>query len=135
MPQRKKHKPTRQRRITTSSLSHKTRRKYARRVLGDYAALLERVKECIRHAQSRAIMLANSEMIYLYWNVGRLLIERQTSQGWGAGVLRRLAEDLLNELPEVKGFSERNLKLMTQFCREYPHLGPIGQQPVAQLAQ
>ncbi len=33
----------------------------------------------------------------------------------------------------MKGFSERNLKLMTQFCREYPHLLPIGQQPVAQL--
>ncbi|MGC8540962.1 MAG: PDDEXK nuclease domain-containing protein [Phycisphaerae bacterium] len=101
--------------------------------LSDYPSLLKRVKECIRHAQSRAIMLANSEMIHLYWNVGRLLIERQASQGWGAGVLRRLAHDLLNELPEVKGFSERNLKLMTQFCREYPHLLPIGQQAVAQL--
>ena len=104
-----------------------------RSALSDYPSLLKRVKECIRHAQSRAIMLANSEMIHLYWNVGRLLIERQASQGWGAGVLRRLAHDLLNELPEVKGFSERNLKLMTQFCREYPHLLPIGQQAVAQL--
>ncbi len=72
-------------------------------------------------------------MIHLYWDVGRLLAQQQTAQGWGAGVIRRLATDLRNELPEVKGFSERNLKLMTQFHREYPLFSEIGQQPVAQL--
>ena len=66
-----------------------------RSALSDYPSLLKRVKECIHRAQSRAIMLANSEMIHLYWNVGRLLIERQASQGWGAGVLRRLATTCL----------------------------------------
>ena len=53
--------------------------------------------------------------------------------GGSAGVLRRLSNDLKNELPEIKGFSERNLKLMTQFFREYPGLFPIGQPVVAQL--
>jgi hypothetical protein len=51
----------------------------------------------------------------------------------GAGVLRRLAFDLKNELSDQQGFSERNLKLMTQFYREYPGLFAIGQQAVAQL--
>lgn len=49
------------------------------------------------------------------------------------GVLRRLSCDLKSELAEVKGFSERNIKLMTQFWREYPDLMTIGQRPVAQL--
>src|SRR5690606_37704869 len=53
--------------------------------------------------------------------------------GWGAGVIPRLAADLKNELPEEKGFSERNLKLMVQFYQEYPEVFPIGQRPVAQL--
>ena len=51
----------------------------------------------------------------------------------GAGVLRRLAADLMNELTNQQGYSERNLKLMTQFYREYPGLFEIGQQAVAQL--
>ena len=62
-----------------------------------------------------------------------MLVERQKMEGWGAGVLRRLATDLKNELSNQQGYSERNLKLMTQFYREYPGLFEIGQQPVAQL--
>src|SRR5471030_749569 len=91
----------------------------------DYASLLGQVKDRIRQAQTRAVLSANAEMIHLYWEVGRLLVQQQATQGWGAGVLRRLASDLHNELPEVKGFSERNLKLMTQFHREYPQLSEI----------
>ena len=101
--------------------------------LRDYVNLLGQVKDRIRQAQTRAVLSANAEMIHLYWDVGRLLAQQQTAQGWGAGVIRRLATDLRNELPEVKGFSERNLKLMTQFHREYPLFFEIGQQPVAQL--
>ena len=65
--------------------------------------------------------------------VGGLLVDRQKMEGWGAGVLRRLATDLKNELSDQQGYSERNLKLMTQFYREYPGLFAIGQQAVAQL--
>jgi len=51
------------------------------------------------------------------------------------GVLPRLAGDIKNELPEEKGFSERNLKRMVQFAREYPALFVIGPPPVAQLGR
>lgn len=57
---------------------------------------------------------------------------RQEREGWGAAVIPRLAVDLKNELPEEKGFSERNLKYMIRFAREYPPQ-PIVQRPVAQL--
>jgi hypothetical protein len=59
--------------------------------------------------------------------------QHEQEEGWGAGVIPRLSKDLRNDLPEVKGFSERNLKLMAQFYREYPELSAIGQQAVAQL--
>ena len=58
----------------------------------------------------------------------------EKQEGWGAAVLPRLAVDLYNELPEVKGFSARNLRLMIQFFGEYPGFGPIWQPPVAKLA-
>ncbi len=99
----------------------------------NYASLLTTIKQRIQTAQVRTAMAGNTSMLMLYWDVGNLLVERQAEEGWGAAVLPRLAIDLRNELPEVKGFSVRNLKLMTQFFREYPELFPIGQPAVAQL--
>jgi predicted nuclease of restriction endonuclease-like (RecB) superfamily len=104
----------------------------------DYAQLLLDVKGRIQTAQLRAAFAANSELIRLYWQVGQLLDRRQAEEGWGAAVIPRLARDLANELPEVKGFSERNIRLMLQFFRAYPQLlepgGDFVQPPVAQLA-
>ncbi|GAB4568164.1 MAG: hypothetical protein Tsb0020_21300 [Haliangiales bacterium] len=67
----------------------------------------------------------------MYWEVGRLIAARQQQEGWGAAVIPRLARDLASELPHSKGFSERNLKRMIRFFREYPHLGEKVPQPVA----
>ena len=105
--------------------------------LSDYSGLLAEIKTRIQTAQTRAVLAVNAELIRLYWQVGQLLDARQQSEGWGAGVIPRLALDIRNELPEQKGFSERNLKLMVQFFHTYPRLFAdlpvIGQPPVAQL--
>src|SRR5438094_763711 len=99
--------------------------------------LLREVKARIQRAQTRAIMAVNAELVRLYWDIGRLIGQRQEQEGWGAAVIPRLARELRNELPEVKGFSERNIKLMVQFAHEYPSaFAPspaIGQPAVAQL--
>jgi len=103
-----------------------------------YTGLLAEIKTRIQTAQTRAILAANAELVRLYWQIGQLLDARQTQEGWGAGVIPRLARDIRNELPEQKGFSERNIKLMVQFHRTYPTLFPddaeILPQPVAKLA-
>ena len=101
--------------------------------LTHYAGLLGDIKTRIRQAQINATLSANAEMILMYWDIGRMITERQQREGWGTGVLRRLACDLKSELAEVKGFSERNLKRMTQLFREYPQLSTIGPRAVAQL--
>ena len=88
----------------------------------NYADLLGQVKSRIRQAQTRAILSANSEMILLYWDIGQLVLQRQQSKGWGSSVIPKLAKDIRNELPEVKGFSERNIGYMIRFAREYPIL-------------
>lgn len=98
-----------------------------------YGSLLGDIKTRIRQAQTKAIFAANAEMIGMYWDIGRMICERQQMAGWGAGVIPLLALDLKNELPEMKGFSERNIKLMAQFFREYPSFSAIGQRAVAQL--
>ena len=98
-----------------------------------YRDLLGDIKTRVRRAQAQAALSANAELILLYWDIGRLIVARQKKDGWGTGLLRRLALDLRNEIPDVKGFSERNLQLMAQFWNEYPTLVSNPQRPVADL--
>lgn len=98
-----------------------------------YADLLHEIKKRIRHAQVRAVLSANKEMILLYWGIGFSIAERQIVEGWGAAIIPRLAKDIKNDMPEIKGFSERNLKRMVRFYREYPFLSEFVPQAVAQL--
>lgn len=100
----------------------------------DYARVLKDIKTRIRTAQVKAAFAANQEMLILYWDVGRMIEERQKQAGWGAAVIPRLSRDIRNEMPEVKGFSERNIGRMIAFYREYPALKTtIPPLPVAEL--
>lgn len=98
-----------------------------------YSDLLAEIKSRIRAAQNRAAISANAEMILLYWDIVRMIAARQEREGWGAGVIPKLAVDLKNELPEEKGFSERNLKRMLRFFREYPAMAEKVSQPASLL--
>lgn len=100
---------------------------------GGYARLLSDLKQRIRAAQVRTAMASNASMLLLYWEIGSVLAERQKTEGWGTAVLPRLAIDLRNDLPQLKGFSARNLRLMIQFFDEYRAFGPIWQRAVAKL--
>ncbi len=101
--------------------------------LTGYAPFLGTIKGRIRAAQVRAALSANAELIALYWDIGRAIDTMQKKEGWGAGVIPRLAKDIANDMPEVKGFSERNIKRMLAFSREYPAMNSIVPQAVAQL--
>ena len=73
-----------------------------------YKNLLLEIKQRIGEAQTRALLAVNAELLQLYWDIGQIIDQRQRQEGWGAGIIPRLAIDLHNELPEMKGFSERN---------------------------
>lgn len=85
-----------------------------------FSRLLKEVKARIQQSQMRAVLSANAELVRLYWDIGRMIDQRQQQEGWGAAVIPRLARELHNELPQVKGFSERNIKRMLAFYRAYP---------------
>lgn len=68
----------------------------------------------------------------LYWQIGRDILARQASQGWGAKVIERLAHDLRTAFPEMKGFSRANLMYMRAFAEAWPD-AEIVQQAVGQL--
>lgn len=99
----------------------------------DYAVLLKEIKDRIAQAQTRAVLSVNAELVRLYWDIGQLIDSRQRQEGWGTAVIPRLARELHNELPELKGFSERNIGRMIAFYREYLYAGEILPQPAAKL--
>src|SRR4030042_3831096 len=98
-----------------------------------FTALLVEVKDRIQSAQMRAVLTVSTELVRLYWDIGRIIHERQQLEGWGAGVIPRLARALHNEMPELKGFSERNIGRMIAFHREYPTSSAILPQPAAKI--
>lgn len=85
----------------------------------DYNQLLAEVKERIRAAQFAALKAVNTELVGLYWDLGRMIVERQNQAGWGTSVVEQLSQDLRREFPGVAGFSVQNLWYMRQFHMEY----------------
>src|SRR3989338_374339 len=84
-----------------------------------YNRLLASVKERIRKAQYDALKAVNKELIALYWDLGRMIVDRQKKHGWGKAIVENLAEDLQKEFPGMQGFSVQNLWYMRQFYMEY----------------
>jgi len=97
-----------------------------------YADWLADLKGRIHSAQQRATLAVNRELVLLYWQIGRDILQRQAAQGWGAKVIERLAQDLRVAFPEMKGFSRANLMYMRAFAQAWPD-AEIVQQAVGQL--
>jgi predicted nuclease of restriction endonuclease-like (RecB) superfamily len=98
----------------------------------DYAALLVELKARIQGARLKAAVAVNQELILLYWSIGRDILTRQETHGWGAKVIERLAGDLRRDFPEMTGLSRRNLNYMRAFAEAFPEI-EIVQQLVARL--
>lgn len=98
----------------------------------EYKQWLASLTDQIRNSRARAALAVNSEMIMLYWRIGREIMERQDRHSWGAKIIDRLAADLRAEFPDIKGFSARNLQYMRTLAAEWPDPA-ITQQVVAQL--
>ena len=97
-----------------------------------YEDFLRDLKQRIQQAQIKAVLAVNSELILLYWRIGRDILERQAQAGWGAKIIDLLAKDLHSAFPDMKGFSRSNLKYMRAFAVAWPDFS-IGQQPAGQL--
>jgi len=85
----------------------------------DYAQLLSEVKERVRSAQYAALKAVNTELVGLYWDLGRMIVERQADAGHGASIAEQLATDLRAEFPGIAGFSRRNVFYMREFYLLY----------------
>jgi predicted nuclease of restriction endonuclease-like (RecB) superfamily len=97
-----------------------------------YAKTLGEIKRRIQRERLRVVMNANSAMVLLYWDSGRLILDRQEREGWGAKVIDRLSADLRNAYPDMHGLSPRNLKYTRAFAAAWPDRAFV-QEPLAQI--
>lgn len=97
-----------------------------------YADWLAELKTHIHSAQQRAALAVNRELVLLYWQIGRDILDRQAQQDWGTKVIELLAHDLRTAFPQMKGFSRANLMYMRAFAQAWPS-DEFVQQPVGQL--
>ena len=98
----------------------------------DYAETLREIKQRIQQERLRVVMAANTAMVLLYWDIGRMILERQQREGWGARVIDRLSMDLREAYPDMQGFSPRNLLFMRSFAEAWPDVEKV-KQLVSQL--
>ena len=96
-----------------------------------YISFLKQITYEIKVSQTKAITKVNTELIILYFNIGKLISQQQKELGWGAKVIDKLSHDIKTQFPQLGGFSTRNLKLMVNFYKEYNE-SKIGQPLVAQ---
>jgi predicted nuclease of restriction endonuclease-like (RecB) superfamily len=98
-----------------------------------YKQWLADLKKRIRQSQLKAVVKVNSELIDLYWSMGKDIVEKQEKAKWGDGFIIQLSRDLKEEFHNMQGFSVRNIKYIRQWYLFYNQKDIIGQQAVAQL--
>jgi len=93
-----------------------------------YSDLLSGIKVRVLTARVRAGLAANRELLFLYWDIGKLVAERKVEEGWAASVIDRLSDDIRREFPDIKGFSSRNIRRMKLFYQVNSEQVVIGPQ-------
>jgi len=110
----------------------------------DYKLWIIDIKSKIRSAQMKAALAVNASLIEFYWDLGKMIAEKQATAAWGSKSLAQVSKDLKDEFPEMSGFSESNLKTCKLFYQYFTsrsqavnQLGltnkEFGSQPVNQL--
>ena len=85
----------------------------------DYPAFLADLKARILHARTSAARAVNRDLILLYWDIGRGIVQKQQVAGWGEAVVEKLASDLRAEFPDMRGLSARSMWEMKRFYAAY----------------
>jgi predicted nuclease of restriction endonuclease-like (RecB) superfamily len=105
--------------------------------ISPYALFLEQLKTRVQQAQLKASLAVNSELIQLYWDMGKSIVEKQEKEGWKAQVIEKLSKDLQNTFPSMQGFSRTNIFRMRSFYLVYARVpqavGFLNTLPIANI--
>ena len=99
----------------------------------DFLEWITTFKAKIRSARNKLAFSINSQVLELYWEIGRDIAEKQQNSGWGSGFIEQIAEELKHDFPEIKGFSRRNIYAILQWYKFYADKYQFVPQVVAQI--
>jgi len=99
----------------------------------EYRLFIENIKSKIRSAQLKASFSVNTELIGLYWDIGRSVVDRQNKEGWGASVIEHMSHDIQKEFPGIEGFSSSNISRMRAFYTAWKDVQIISARLVPKL--
>jgi predicted nuclease of restriction endonuclease-like (RecB) superfamily len=99
----------------------------------DFLEWITALKTKIRSARNKLAFSINSQVLELYWEIGKDISEKQQNSGWGSGLIEQIAEELKHDFPEIKGFSRRNIYAILQWYKFYSEKYPLVPQVVAQI--
>ena len=85
----------------------------------DFRRFVEELKARVIGARTSAARAVTHDAILLYWDIGRGIVEKQKTHGWGDSVVELVAADLRRAFPEMSGFSPRNVWDMRRFYATY----------------
>ncbi|MCD8183679.1 MAG: PDDEXK nuclease domain-containing protein [Bacteroides sp.] len=99
----------------------------------EYKDWIIELKQRIRQSQIKAAIKVNTELIRMYWDLGKDIVEKQSESKWGSGFFNELSQDLKDAFPNMQGFSKRNLELIKKWYLFYNKKDTIAKQLVSQL--
>ncbi|MEI6091306.1 MAG: PDDEXK nuclease domain-containing protein [bacterium] len=99
----------------------------------EYKQWFKELKDNIRQRQIKASISVNTELILMYWDLGRQIFEKQEYAKWGSGFIDQLSKDLKIEFPDMSGFSRDNLYYMKRFYLSYNQDDIFVEQVVPQI--
>ena len=88
-------------------------------IKADYAQAVKAIKQAIVVCRYRAARQMNGEVLGLYYSIGKYISEQSRSAQWGTNAIKTISDQLQQELPGLKGFSEKNIRKMRQFYEEW----------------
>jgi predicted nuclease of restriction endonuclease-like (RecB) superfamily len=101
----------------------------------EYKKWIADLKTRVKQAQLKAAVTVNQQLLMFYWELGADILEKQKISAWGEGILKQLSRDLISEFPDMKGFSERNLRYIRQWVLFWSSESAIRLQAVAELTR
>ena len=99
----------------------------------DFFEWISALKAKIQSARNKLAFSLNSQVLELYWEIGRDIAEKQQKSGWGSNFVEKIAEELKQDFPEIRGFSRRNIYAILQWYRFYSEKYQFVPQVVAQI--
>lgn len=99
----------------------------------EYRTWIVELKTKIHSAQNKVAYTINSQLLELYWQIGKDILEKQQVTKWGSSFIEQIAVELKHEFPDIKGFSRRNLYAIRQWYSFYSAKYKFVPQHVAQI--